>query len=157
ARIMDKLAIIRSIVSVEEHSDSLVMTGYSENQNRIQHNPSFGAVVSKIRGTGQGDVTPFVSLRGMGPGTEPRFLGVSHRPFTPYGPGLENLRLASGVNSDRMSDRKGLLKTFDGIRRDVDASGTMKGLDAFAARAFDMVASGTVRKALDLTREDPRS
>src|SRR5262249_10437969 len=28
ARIMDKLAIIRSIVSVEEHSDSLVMTGY---------------------------------------------------------------------------------------------------------------------------------
>src|SRR5262249_51220284 len=40
--------------------------------------------------------------------------------------------------------------------REIDASGTMKGQDAFTTRAFDMVASGAVRKALDLTREDPR-
>jgi uncharacterized protein (DUF1501 family) len=37
----------------------------------------------------------------------------------------------------------------------MDASETMRGMDTFAARAFDMVASGTVRKALDLTHEDP--
>src|SRR5207244_907081 len=30
ARMWDKLAVIRSIVSVEEHSDALVTTGYSE-------------------------------------------------------------------------------------------------------------------------------
>src|SRR5438093_4177820 len=42
ARMWDKLAVMRSIVSVEEHSDSLVMTGYSENSNRIAHHPSFG-------------------------------------------------------------------------------------------------------------------
>src|SRR5438132_10491695 len=35
ARLWDKLAVIRSLVSVEEHSDSLVMTGYSENTNTI--------------------------------------------------------------------------------------------------------------------------
>src|SRR3954453_19339567 len=34
ARMFDKLAVIRSIVSVDEHSDSLVMTGFSEAQNR---------------------------------------------------------------------------------------------------------------------------
>ena len=39
----------------------------------------------------------------------------------------------------------------------IDASGTMKGLDTFTTRAFDMVASGTVRKALDLSREEPRT
>ncbi len=33
----------------------------------------------------------------------------------------------------------------------------MKGMDAFTGRAFDMVASGAVRKALDLTSEDPRT
>jgi uncharacterized protein (DUF1501 family) len=33
----------------------------------------------------------------------------------------------------------------------------MKGLDAFAVRAFDMIASGAVRRALDLSREEPRS
>jgi uncharacterized protein (DUF1501 family) len=55
-----------------------------------------------------------------------------------------------------MDDRKQLLARFDDVRRDIDASGNMKGMDSFTARAFDMVASGAVRKALDLTREDPR-
>src|SRR5881227_2511533 len=49
ARMWDKLAVIRSLVSVDEHSDSLVMTGYSENKNRTEHHPSFGAVMSKLR------------------------------------------------------------------------------------------------------------
>src|SRR5207248_6524971 len=45
----------------------------------------------------------------------------------------------------------------DSLRRDIDQTGTMKGIDAFTARAFDMVASGTVRRALDLSREEPRT
>ena len=155
AKMWDKLAAVRSIVSVEEHSDSLVMTGYSENTNRTQHHPSFGAVLSKLRG-GRADIPPFVSLRGLSIGNEPGYLGVAHRAFTPDGPGLRNLQLPGGVNVAQMEDRKGLLAKFDQARRDVDASGTMAGLDAFTARAFDMVASGAVRKALDLSREDPR-
>jgi hypothetical protein len=156
AKMWDKFAAIRSIISVDEHSDSLVTTGYSENTNRVAHHPSFGSVVSKLRGNDNADIPPFVSLRGMMPGLEPGFLGVAHRAFTPYGPGIENLRLASGVSASRMDDRKSLLASFDSVRRDIDASGAMKGLDAFSTRAFDMVASGTVRKALDLTREEPR-
>jgi hypothetical protein len=156
ARMFDKLAAIRSIVAVEEHSDSQVMTGYSENTNRTAHHPSFGAVMSKLRGTGSSDVPPFVSLRGMTVGTEPGYLGVAHRPFTPDGPGLSNLHLPGGVNTSRMEDRKGLLACFDSVRRDIDASGSMAGMDSFTTRAFDMVASGTVRQALDLSKEDPR-
>src|SRR5262249_36232546 len=64
--------------------------------------------------------------------------------------------LANGVTGARVDDRRSLLQTFDDVRRDIDASGTMRGLDAFAARAFDMVASGAVRRALDLSREVPR-
>jgi hypothetical protein len=157
AKMWDKLACIRSVVSVDEHSDSLVMTGYSENTNRTTNHPSFGAVMSKVRGGGANDIPPFVSLRGMSRGTEPGFLGVAHRPFTPSGEGIRNLRLANGVNGTRMDDRKTLLTSFDEIRRDIDVSGTMKGIDSFTSRAFDMIASGAVRKALDLTREDPRS
>jgi hypothetical protein len=156
AQMWDRLAAIRSIVSVEEHSDSLVMTGYSESTNRTQHHPSFGAVMSRLRGDA-GDVPPFVSLRGMSIGTEPGYLGIAHRPFTAQGPGIQNLRLAQGVTMDRLDDRKSLLSGFDDLRRDLDAGGTMKGLDSFTTRAFDMIASGTVRKALDLTREDPRT
>src|SRR5262249_3446645 len=90
-------------------------------------------------------------------GTEPGYLGVSHRPFTPEGPGIQNLRLASGTDGKRMDDRKDLLSKFDNVRRDIDATGTMKGIDSFNARAFEMVASGAVRKALDLSKEEPRS
>ncbi len=157
ARMWDKLAVVRSLVSVEEHSDSLVMTGYSENTNRLQHHPSFGSVVSRLRGGEANDIPPFVSLRGMMPGTEPGYLGIAHRPFTPDGPGLQNLRLPGGVDTPRMDDRKSLLVGFDTVRREIDGSGTMKGMDSFTTRAFDMVASGAVRRALDLTREDPRS
>lgn len=158
AKMADKLAVIRSIVSVDEHSDSLVTTGYSENANRIANHPSFGSVMSKLRGSeGGNDIPPFVSLRGMSRGTEPGYLGIAHRPFTPEGPGIRNLRLAGGVDATRMDDRKTLLGSFDTVRREIDASGTMKGIDSFTTRAFDMVASGAVRKALDLSREDPRS
>src|SRR5207244_2390781 len=49
ARMWDKLACIRSIVSVDEHSDSLVMTGYSQRENMTANHPSFGSVVSRVR------------------------------------------------------------------------------------------------------------
>jgi hypothetical protein len=156
ARMWDKFAVIRSVVGGQEHSDAQTTTGYHEFDNRTGHHPSLGAVVSKIRGS-QGDVPPFVSMRGMTPGTEPGFLGVAHRPFFPSGPGLENLRLASGVTEERVENRKDLLAAFDSVRREIDGSGTMHGIDSFQTRAFDMVASGVVRKALDLTREDPRT
>jgi hypothetical protein len=155
AAMWDRLAVVRSLTSVDEHSDAMVMTGTSEAKNRTAYHPSFGAVVSKLRGNG--DLPPFVSLRGMSPGTEPGFLGIAHRPFTPNGPGMQNLRLARGVTVERLDDRKDLLASFDDLRRDLDASGTMKGLDAFTTRALDMVVSGTTRRALDLAREEPRA
>ena len=157
AQMWDKFAVIRSVVGGQEHSDSQTNTGYHEFENRTAHHPALGAVVSKLRGSKAGDVPPFVSLRGMAAGTEPGFLGVGHRPFSPSGPGMQNLRLPGGISQERMENRKELLSTFDTIRREVDASGTMHGMDAFRTRAYDMVASGVVRKALDLTREEPRS
>ena len=158
AKMMDKLSIVRSLIANDEHSDSYVMTGYTEQVNRAavqgQH-PSFGSVVSKLR-TGQSDIPPFVSLRGMAMGCEPGFLGVAHRAFTPDGPGLSNLTRHNGMTVDGMDERKNLLTSFDTVRRDIDKGTTMAGLDAFTGRAFDMIASGAVHKALDLKHEDPR-
>jgi hypothetical protein len=153
ARMWDKLACIRSIVAVDEHSDSQVMTGYSQRENMTANHPSFGSVVSRMRGD-SGDMPAFVSLRGMSRGTEPGFLGIAHRPFTPGGEGLANLRPATGVDNNRDSQRRELLDGFDDLRRDIDATGTMAGIDTFQQRAFDMIASGGVRTALDLNREN---
>src|SRR6516225_3533757 len=110
AKMWDKLACIRSIVSADEHSDTLVTTGYPDRDSRITPHPSFGAVVSKLR-SGQASVPPFVSLRGMSRGTEPAYLGIAHRPFTPSN--SANLKLAQGVNQDRFDERRDLLGRFD--------------------------------------------
>jgi hypothetical protein len=155
ARMWDKFACIRSIVSVDEHSDSLVMTGKSSRENMTANHPCFGSVVSRVRAAQQSAIPSFVSLRGMSRGTEPGFLGISHRPFSPNGPGVENLRPLQTVNQDRMADRRAMLESFDGLRREVDSSAA--GLDTFTARAFDMVTSGGVRNALDLGREPSAS
>ncbi len=155
ARMFDKLAVVRSLVSVGEHSDSECMTGYSENVNRTASHPSIGSVMSRVRGNANNDIPAFVSLRGMSIGSEPGFLGVSHRAFTPDGPSRSNLTLQ--VSTDRSTERRSLLTQFDTVRRDIDTHGTMQGLDAFTDRAFGMIASGTTREALDLNREDPRT
>jgi uncharacterized protein (DUF1501 family) len=153
AQMWDKFACIRSIVSVDEHSDSLVMTGKSQRDNMTANHPSFGSVVSRYRAGLNSDMPAFISLRGMSRGTEPGFLGIAHRPFSPSGPGIENLRPLSNVSTDRMSDRRSMMESFDNVQRDLDAS--VSGLDAFSSRAFDMISSGGVRTALDLTRETP--
>src|SRR5262249_10491677 len=99
ARMWDKLACLRSVVSVNEHSDTNVMTGYSDQKNRTGNPPSFGSVISKVR-SGDAATPPFISLRGMTRGTEPGFLGIAHRPFSPSGPGLNNLRQNRGMSAD---------------------------------------------------------
>ncbi len=157
ARMWDKLSVIRSIVSVDEHSDSLVMTGYSEGANRTANHPAFGSVTSRLRGNANNEIPPFVSLYGMTAGNQPGYLGVAHRPFTPSGPGHSDLSLPNGVNTGRNGDRRDLLSRFDTVRREIDQTGTMNGMDSFTQRAFDMVASGTTRRALDLSNEETRT
>lgn len=157
ARMFDKLTILRAVVSpIEEHNDAAVMTGFPAATVRTGGHPSFGSVVSKVRGTALG-MPPFVSLRGMTVGTEPGLLGITHRPFTPTGPGLADLRLPTGVTLERVAERRELLEGFDTLRRDLDTSGTMAGLDALRQQAFDLVSSDRVRNALSLSEEEPRT
>jgi uncharacterized protein (DUF1501 family) len=156
AKMWDKLAVVRSVVAVDEHSDTLVMTGYPDRVNTLAAHPSFGSVVSKLRSDNSSAVPPFVSLRGMSRGTEPGYLGIAHRPFTPGGAGNSNLRMANGVTPERLEDRKTLLDSFDDTRRSIDASGTMAGMDAYTEKALEMVTAGVVRNALDLRKEDPK-
>jgi len=41
------------------------------------------------------------------------------------------------------------------LRRDIDKSGVIEGLDTFKAQALDMVAGDRVREAFDISKEDP--
>ena len=166
ARMMDKMAVIRSVIAgAPEHSDSVQMTGYPETITKLQRRPSVGSVISKIRGK-PGEVPAFVSLRPgqstvgdpFGWGVQPGYLGVSHQPFTP-GEGSDTRKnlLPQELTHSRVGDRVNLLKSFDKLRRDIDGTGAMQGMDSFTQQALEMVTSGKVYQALDLKNEDPQT
>ncbi|MEX0676778.1 MAG: DUF1501 domain-containing protein [Pirellulales bacterium] len=148
ARIADRLAILRGLHFVEEHSAHSLWTGFPERIKR----PAFGSVVSYLKGRQDG-LPPYVSLMDHPLSEDPAYCGTPHRPFVPTGPGLENLSLVSGVSLDRLNDRKQLLHGLDTIRRDIDYGGALAGLDAYTVRALDMVASNKTRAAFDVGQE----
>jgi hypothetical protein len=85
----------------------------------------------------------------------PGFLGAAYQAFKPAGQGMDDLKL-NGISLDRLQDRKSLLASFDCLRRDVDASGTLAAVDSFTEAAFGVLTSSKLIDALDLSKEDPR-
>lgn len=158
AAMADKLVLVRSVIgAVSEHASALLMSGYGEGVGQAQGGrPGVGAILSKLQGPVNPQVPPYVSLMGNPIGIDSGYAGVAHRPFVPDGPGLENLSLNANVSLTRLDHRRALLSQFDRVRREVDASGAMDGMDAFAARAFEIITAPRTRDALDLSKEDPR-
>jgi len=162
ARMMDKLVIVRSLVGNQaDHDATQVFNGHHPTKPTPSGGwPQFGSAVAKIQGAVDRAMPPFVSLCytcSHGPYNEPGpgFLGASQGPFRPTGPAREDMVL-KGVAVNRLADRKSLLQNFDGMRRDLDAGGTMKGIDHFTEQAFGLLTSSRLAEALDLSREDPR-
>jgi hypothetical protein len=160
AKQMHHCAVIRSVVGAHgDHYAQQCMTGWHNDSLRsVGGRPSIGAVATKVLGPADPSIPPFVGLSGpMGhrpwsdSGT-PGFLGPSYGAFKPDGPGLENLRL-QGVTTNEFADRRKLLLSLDKMRRDIDASGMMTGMDVFNQRAMDVLTSSRLLEALDITKE----
>src|SRR5262249_54453247 len=123
--------------------------------------PSMGAVVSKLQGSVDPAVPPFVGMAERtkhvpwsDPGTV-GFLGPTFAPFKPDGDGLGDMKM-SGINREQLNDRKRLLSSFDKLRRDIDAGGNIKGMDAATERALNVLASSKLLDALDLSKESAK-
>ncbi|MCO8121201.1 DUF1501 domain-containing protein [Stieleria sp. TO1_6] len=163
AGLMDKAAIIRSVVGCRGGHDGMqCLTGWEGNSLKsLGGRPSIGSSASRIFGPVDPSVPPFVGL------SEPTrhlpwsdsgqtgFLGSAYSSFKPDGPGMENMTL-KGITLDRLADRRRLLTEIDTMRRDIDISGAMEGMDAFGKRALDVLTSSKLVDALDLSKEDPR-
>jgi uncharacterized protein DUF1501 len=173
AQIADKLALVRSLQAGRDDGHHLhyVFTGFPKND----HRPSFGSIVSRLRGHHGNSLPPYVSMAQFPPHPvltgheEPAYVGTAHRPFVPFqagslkpgqieftGPGaggVKNLELVPGMTRERLADRTTLLRTFDNLRRDLDTKGELAAKDAFTVRALEMISSNQVRDALDISRE----
>jgi len=152
AAIMDRLTLLRGVLSVE--NDHFLSEVYSGMPRTAGSRPAFGSVASKLLG-GDSPLPTYVSLdRASGDRFDfqrPHYAGAAHAPFTPFGEAVDNLKPVK--NPALLGDRKQLLASFDTMRRDLDASGTMDGLDRFQAKAMEMITSPKVRDTFDVSRE----
>ena len=163
AAMMDKFAIIRSLVGArDEHDASVCLSGYSAAELAQNHAPCLGSVASYLQGAVDKTVPPFVGLSPrMGhpewaASGDPGFLGLAHSPLKPEGPLMADMTL-NGVSLDRLHDRRALLSGLDRFRRQTDMKvDTLTGMDALHRRAFDLLTSRKLVEALDVTREDPK-
>jgi hypothetical protein len=167
AKIMDKWSLVRSLHHGDAgHSsgDQICFTGYPSGPNPDENvHPSCGSIVSKQLGHLNPHLPAYVMIPRMVPGTGSAYLGVAHKPFEtnadPAADGpfkLPNFQPAQGLTLERLGERRDLLKGFDLIRRDVNASGQMRALDSFNQQAWDILTSPAARSAFDLDSE-PRA
>jgi hypothetical protein len=156
AGLMKHGTVLRSIVGAEARHDTFqCLTGWKfDDLKEIGGRPCIGAVASKLLGPTPSSSPPHVGLNNIGTwrrGGNAGFLCPAHSPFLPQGPALADMR-PNGVSAARMADRRKLLAGFDTLRRDIDASGTMAAMDEFEKRAVDVLTSGKLVDALDLSK-----
>jgi len=157
----DKLSVIRSVVGLsDEHSSFQSLTGYRMGQAEREGKPSFGSVVSQLRGPVDAVTPPFIDL----------FPTMQHRPYNSPGAGslgpkyrsvradgedLESMKLRY-ISSDQFARRRSLLQQLDDFRREVDASDDLRAMHTTYSKAFDVLTSSKLVNALDVEQEDPK-
>jgi hypothetical protein len=170
ARISDKFALLRSMAHTGggHPSGSLqLLSGDPDVQDKLE--PAYPDVMTVANYLRSGPPRTIPNYVGVNPIVRydsftiagPAFLGASYEPFAvtgdPSAPGFRvpNVGLPE-AEARRLRSRLGLRGQLDQVRRAIDASEAMETMDAFQARAIDLLTSPEAALAFDLEREDPR-
>jgi hypothetical protein len=163
AGMMDKFAVIRSIVGAKGGHDAFqCTTGWPQNSLApLGGRPSIGSFLAKVAGPVDPSVPPYIGLcdktqhMPWSDAGQAGFLGGTFGAFKPNGPDMANMKMTA-ANHTSLSDRKKLLAAFDDLKREADAGGQLRTADAHTQRAFDVLTSSRLMDALDLSKEDPK-
>jgi hypothetical protein len=153
AQIMDRIALVRGIRSVEnDHFLSEVYTGLPRSAGK---RPAFGSVASRLLRGSRNALPPYVSLDEATTDQFefelPQYAGAGYAPFRPFAESISDLTPVKDL--DQLAGRKSLLKAFDNLHRGLNEQDHFAGLDRFQAQALEMITSPQVRDAFDLTKE----
>ena len=173
AQVADKLTVIRSLVGFrDDHNTHWCSTGW-ESHPAMDSSPvvagfppgdwpSFGSVLSRKFGPRAAGLPPSVDLTPIDPDArfilrtppgQPGYLGPAHAGFEVNAVDRRNITL-SGVNLNRLADRRALLASFDRLRREIDRNNHADGMEEFHKQALEVLTSPRLAEALDLSRED---
>ena len=153
ASMMDKLAVVRSIVGLrDEHSSFHTLTGYGMDITRRENKPNVCSVISKVMGRSSPVIPAYVDL----------FPTMQHRPYNIPGPGFAgpahagakvendqiNLMRLSQMSQEEFTGRRQLLESIDQLRRSMDGQ-PMERMDISYRQAFEVLTSNRLVDALD--------
>jgi hypothetical protein len=160
AGMMDRLAIVRSIVGLrDEHSSYQTLTGYPMTAAQREGRPNVCSVIARVLGPASPLVPAYVDL----------FPTMQHRPYNIPGPGFAGPSFAGAkvegdslgvmrlrdLSARQFQDRRRLLQAVDGVRRSLDAL-PVERMDVSYRQAVEVLTSRRLVDALDLERE-PRA
>ncbi len=174
ARLTDKYALIRSVRhnrSAHNSGAYYSLTGREPLIDIVTANaaatdfPHPGSVVAYLGGS-NGKVPPFVSLPTMiadgpfrTPGEFAGLLGKMYDPLwvlgNPNSPSFDatDFTLPAEVNVERVEDRRAILHELDERSRLADREAVVQGMDAYRARAMDLLTSPATKQAFALQEE----
>jgi uncharacterized protein (DUF1501 family) len=171
AQIADRFTILRSMAHTGggHPSGSLqLLSGDPDPQDKLKPvYPDFMSVAHRLRADARRVLPNYVGVNPIvrydnftiaGPG----YLGEAYAPFAvtgdPNAPDFRvpNIGLPDPQLGERLTERVGLQKSFDTLRRDLDRSGVMDSLDQFQRQALNLMTSRQAAEAFDLNREDPK-
>jgi hypothetical protein len=177
ATVLDRFAQVRSVRhGMKNHNSATYysLTGHAPPlddirlRDTLELYPAYGSTVARLSPAADPAVPSFVSLPhvlrdgSVTPGQTASFLGKAFDPFfigqDPARPDfrLPELTLPASLPLDRLEDRRDLLRLIDAQDRELAATATARGIDAFYERALTMLVSPRVKQAFDLSREDPK-
>lgn len=165
AALADKLSVVRSFQSGDAKHDIKPVVGVDTLKANL------GSLYARVVGTTHSETgMPTNTLlfpkavdaeakpvtEQFGKFTDTGSLGVAYAPFVPGGGGQLQKNMTLELPRDRLDDRRGLLARLDGIKREIDANGSLEGTDYFQQQAFATILGG-VADAFDLSKEDPQT
>jgi hypothetical protein len=86
--------------------------------------------------------------------TSPGELGGSYAAFNPSGGGDLQRNMQLRISPERLTDRRELLADLDRMRRRLDETGVVEGVDRFQQQAFEVILRG-IADAFNLSTESP--
>jgi hypothetical protein len=160
AGLMDKLTVIRSVDCSASNHTPITMQAGNSNARRTDDGkdgggyPSMGSITAKYRGPNVEGMPGFVGLAETWE-SDVWGSGAMGRDYDPV-KGLEvanKLAMPEGITLERLRDRHQLRRQLDDFVRKVDRKSAVADLDRYQQTAYEMVLSGKVREAFDISRE----
>ncbi len=177
AGMLDKFTVIRSVdCRHSNHEPNTVMTTANllaepRTNPEAREYPAIASLVAKFRGANHPAAPAYAAF--FRSRTHLAFagrLGKQYDPFPAHAAaelpvydlvGKDTGKVSKGaafqlpadVPAERLEDRQSLAKSFDKLRTTLDTSGTMAAFDKYGQQAVEMLTSGRVRDALDLSKE----